>query len=104
MQKDASRVPVHLKLLEIYAKRKDQKAFEQTALKVKEVSYVHAEGFAAGELKHGATILLESMWREDRDAGIARSYAETTAQLAADGYRVIEVPMDPKEAARNGKN
>jgi pilus assembly protein FimV len=33
--KDANRVAVHAKLLEIYANRKDTKAFEQTALKVK---------------------------------------------------------------------
>ncbi len=31
----------------------------ETALKVKEVSYVHAEGFAAGELKHGVIALIE---------------------------------------------
>ncbi len=29
------------------------------ALKIKEVSYIHAEGFAGGELKHGAMALLE---------------------------------------------
>ncbi len=31
----------------------------ETALKVKEVSYLHAEGFAAGELKHGVIALIE---------------------------------------------
>jgi pilus assembly protein FimV len=35
LQKDSSRAPVHAKLLEIYANRKDAKAFEQTALKLK---------------------------------------------------------------------
>jgi pilus assembly protein FimV len=35
LAKDASRLPVHMKLLEIYANRKDAKSFEQTALKVK---------------------------------------------------------------------
>ncbi|MDQ3981646.1 MAG: glutamine--fructose-6-phosphate transaminase (isomerizing), partial [Actinomycetota bacterium] len=29
------------------------------ALKLKEISYLHAEGFAAGELKHGAIALIE---------------------------------------------
>jgi glucosamine--fructose-6-phosphate aminotransferase (isomerizing) len=29
------------------------------ALKLKELSYVHAEGFAAGELKHGPLALIE---------------------------------------------
>jgi len=31
----------------------------ETALKIKEGSYVHAEGFAAGELKHGVIALVE---------------------------------------------
>ena len=38
LQKDASRIPVHAKLLEIYAKRQDTKAFEQTALKLKNLT------------------------------------------------------------------
>jgi glucosamine--fructose-6-phosphate aminotransferase (isomerizing) len=31
----------------------------EAALKIKEVSYIHAEGFAAGELKHGNIALIE---------------------------------------------
>ena len=31
----------------------------ETALKIKEVSYMHAEGFASGELKHGVIALIE---------------------------------------------
>jgi glucosamine--fructose-6-phosphate aminotransferase (isomerizing) len=31
----------------------------ETALKVKEVSYIHAEGLAGGELKHGLIALIE---------------------------------------------
>jgi glucosamine--fructose-6-phosphate aminotransferase (isomerizing) len=31
----------------------------EAALKIKEVSYIHAEGFAAGELKHGVIALVE---------------------------------------------
>jgi glucosamine--fructose-6-phosphate aminotransferase (isomerizing) len=31
----------------------------ETALKIKEVSYIHAEGFAAGELKHGVIALVD---------------------------------------------
>jgi pilus assembly protein FimV len=38
LQKDAKRTAVHAKLLEIYAARKDTKAFEQTALKVKDLT------------------------------------------------------------------
>ena len=35
LQKDARRIPVHAKLLEIYANRRDAKSFEQIALKLK---------------------------------------------------------------------
>jgi pilus assembly protein FimV len=38
LQNDASRVAVHAKLLEIYANRKDAKAFEQAALKLKNLT------------------------------------------------------------------
>jgi glucosamine--fructose-6-phosphate aminotransferase (isomerizing) len=31
----------------------------EAALKIKEVSYIHAEGFASGELKHGVIALIE---------------------------------------------
>ena len=35
LQKDANRIPVHVKLLEIYAGRRDARSFEQSALKLK---------------------------------------------------------------------
>jgi pilus assembly protein FimV len=38
LQKDANRVAVHAKLLEIYAKRQDPKAFEQSAVKLKSLT------------------------------------------------------------------
>ena len=62
-----------------------------------------------GELKRGAIILLESMWREDRDPKIARSYAETRDGLLADGSRVIEISMEHEckqlvSDPRRGKN
>jgi pilus assembly protein FimV len=38
LQKDASRAPVQLKLLEIYANRRDTKSFEQGALKLKNLT------------------------------------------------------------------
>ena len=48
----------------------------------------------AKELKPGCTILLESAWREHSDPKIAASYVETHDRLVADGYKVIEIPMD----------
>ena len=48
----------------------------------------------AGELEPGCIILLESLWRDHRDAAIARAYVDAVDRLVAAGYRVIEVPMD----------
>lgn len=47
----------------------------------------------SGDLKPGCTILLESMWRTASDPSIVEQYAKTHEKLVADGYRVIEVPM-----------
>jgi 2-oxoglutarate ferredoxin oxidoreductase subunit alpha len=67
----------------------------------------------AGELKPGATILLESMWREHGDATIAQSYTQTMQALREAGYRVVEVPLERecralmtelKTDPRRGKN
>ena len=48
----------------------------------------------AGEFKPGATILLESMWRDHSDPKIAAAYVETVDGLLESGYHVIEIPMD----------
>jgi 2-oxoglutarate ferredoxin oxidoreductase subunit alpha len=61
------------------------------------------------ELKPDCTILLESMWRTNKDHKITASYAEAYDKLVAAGYRVIEVPMEREclalvNDARRGKN
>jgi 2-oxoglutarate ferredoxin oxidoreductase subunit alpha len=48
----------------------------------------------ADVFKPGATILLESMWRDDGDLAIAASYAETVERLVDSGFRVIEIPVE----------
>jgi 2-oxoglutarate ferredoxin oxidoreductase subunit alpha len=63
----------------------------------------------AGELKPGATILLENMWREHRDPSIVKSYTETVTGLVEAGFRVLEVPLEREcrkvvADARRGKN
>ena len=63
----------------------------------------------ARELKPGAIILLESMWRRDANPQIAKSYASTHEALLAAGYRVYEIPMEDEcrklvADARKGKN
>lgn len=63
----------------------------------------------AGELKPGATILLESMWASHRDPAVVKSYTETVKALRADGFDLIEVPLEDRcrelvSDARKGKN
>jgi len=63
----------------------------------------------AGELKPGAQILLESMWREHRDPKVVASYNETVARLKKAGFRVYECPLEKECRAlvadpRKGKN
>lgn len=62
-----------------------------------------------GELKPGCRILLESMWRTDRNPITAREYLLTYDELVAKGYNVIEVPMEAEcrklvSDPRRGKN
>jgi 2-oxoglutarate/2-oxoacid ferredoxin oxidoreductase subunit alpha len=63
----------------------------------------------ANVFKPGATILLESMWRDDQDPAIAGSYAETVEHLLDSGFRVVEIPMEVEcrklvTDPRRGKN
>jgi 2-oxoglutarate ferredoxin oxidoreductase subunit alpha len=63
----------------------------------------------SGELKPNCTILLESMWREDRDPKIVAAYAAIVEQLTAAGYDLHEVPMEREcrtivSDPRRGKN
>ncbi|MEY2896472.1 MAG: hypothetical protein RL669_741 [Pseudomonadota bacterium] len=63
----------------------------------------------AGELKRGATILLENVWAEHRDPAIVKSYTEAVASLRDAGYRVIDLPLERECRAlmndpRRGKN
>jgi len=63
----------------------------------------------AGELKPGAQILLESMWREHRDPKIVASYTETVESLKKAGFRVYECAFEKECRAlvsdpRKGKN
>ncbi len=63
----------------------------------------------AGELKQGATILLENMWGEHRDPVIAKTYTEALKALKDAGFRVIPLPLEKEcralmSDARRGKN
>lgn len=60
--KDLQRIALKLvrhKSLYVLGKGQNYNIALEGALKIKEISYIHAEGFAAGELKHGVIALIE---------------------------------------------
>ena len=73
----------------------------EAALKVKEVSYIHAEGFAGGELKHGVIALIEPGTPCLVLAPCDETYADIMAgamQVKARGAMLIGVSPRPHEA------
>jgi glutamine---fructose-6-phosphate transaminase (isomerizing) len=70
------------------------------ALKLKEISYIHAEGYAAGELKHGPIALIDETLPVIVIAPYDRVFEKTVSnmqEVAARGGRIILV-TDPKGA------
>jgi len=69
------------------------------ALKIKEISYLHAEGFSAGELKHGVIALIEKetpviclVNKEDRENMLSSAH-----EVKARGAEVIGVAIKNEE-------
>lgn len=66
----------------------------EAALKLKEISYVQAEGFASGELKHGTIALIEDgtpvigIITQAKTAGLTRSNLQETM---ARGAKIITI-------------
>ncbi|WP_296112469.1 glutamine--fructose-6-phosphate transaminase (isomerizing) [uncultured Limosilactobacillus sp.] len=66
----------------------------EAALKLKEISYVQAEGFASGELKHGTIALIENgtpvigIITQDKTAGLTRSNLEETVARGANAITI----------------
>jgi glucosamine--fructose-6-phosphate aminotransferase (isomerizing) len=70
------------------------------ALKLKEISYIHAEGYAAGELKHGPIALIDATMPVIVIAPFDRVFEKTVSnmqEVAARGGKIILV-TDPKGA------
>ncbi|MDQ7936654.1 glutamine--fructose-6-phosphate transaminase (isomerizing) [Lactiplantibacillus sp. WILCCON 0030] len=69
----------------------------ETALKLKEISYVQAEGFASGELKHGTIALIEKdtpvigIITQQKTASLTRSNLQ---EVAARGAKTITIVTD----------
>lgn len=81
---------------------KDQHYYTATegALKIKEITYKHFEGFSAGELKHGVIALVEQgtpvfgiVANDERQADVLSALAEVKAR----GAKVIGVADKPHE-------
>ena len=73
------------------------------ALKLKEISYIHAEGYAAGELKHGPIALIDETMPVIVIAPFDRVFEKTVSnmqEVAARGGKIILVtdPRGAKEA------
>ena len=72
------------------------------ALKLKEISYAHAEGYAAGEMKHGPIALIDEHMPVvvvmPRDANYEKTLGNVQEVRARDG-RVIAIATDGDEEA-----
>ena len=79
LAKDPNRIPVHAKLLEIYAKRQDTRAFEQSALKLKNLTH------GSGPEWDKAVALGRSIDPGNGLYGTGASSAGTVAMAAAAG-------------------
>jgi glucosamine--fructose-6-phosphate aminotransferase (isomerizing) len=79
------------------------------ALKLKEISYIHAEGYPAGEMKHGPNALIDEnlpvvilATRDPQDAGSMVRYEKTLSNLKevkARSGRVIALATEGDEEA-----
>jgi len=74
------------------------------ALKLKEISYVHAEGYAAGEMKHGPIALIDDQMPvvalAPRDPSYDRMVGNIEEVRARDGRVIAICHRDDREIAR----
>jgi glucosamine--fructose-6-phosphate aminotransferase (isomerizing) len=72
----------------------------ETALKIKEISYIHAEGFAAGELKHGVLALIQEKVLSivmNSNEKYSADIENASLQIKARGGQVLGVGHENKE-------
>jgi glucosamine--fructose-6-phosphate aminotransferase (isomerizing) len=73
------------------------------ALKLKEISYIHAEGYAAGELKHGPIALIDEdmpvIVIAPADATLEKTVSNMQEVAARDGKIVLIGDSQAREAA-----
>ncbi len=76
------------------------------ALKLKEISYIHAEGYAAGELKHGPIALIDETMPVIVVAPFDRVFEKTVSnmqEVAARGGRIILFTDERGAESRPGR-
>ena len=70
------------------------------SLKLKEISYIHSEAYAAGELKHGTISLIEpgtpviGVITDEKRADKTLSNIEETGSRGSDNYMIITDELD----------
>ncbi len=73
------------------------------ALKLKELSYIHAEGYAAGELKHGPIALIDFAMPvivlAPHDASLEKTVSNLQEVAARGGHLILVGPQSAKTAA-----
>jgi glucosamine--fructose-6-phosphate aminotransferase (isomerizing) len=73
------------------------------ALKLKEISYAHAEGYAAGEMKHGPIALIDADMPVvvvlPRDSQYEKTLSNVQEVIARDGQVIAVVTEGDEEAA-----
>jgi glucosamine--fructose-6-phosphate aminotransferase (isomerizing) len=72
----------------------------EAALKIKEVSYVHAEGMAAGEMKHGSLALIDNHFPSLFLAARARTHAKLLSnmqEVKARGGPIVAIATEGDE-------
>ena len=76
------------------------------ALKLKEISYIHAEGYASGELKHGPIALIDGsvpvIVMAPRDRLFDKTVSNMQEVMARDGQVVLITDAEGAEAAGDG--
>ena len=74
------------------------------ALKLKEISYIHAEGYAAGELKHGPIALIDRNMPVIALINSCQEFDKTLSNLeevhAREG-QIISIGQDPDDKLKN---
>jgi len=77
------------------------------ALKLKEISYVHAEGYPAGEMKHGPIALIEpamSILVVNSAGPLAEKVRSNLEQVRARGGHVIAIGSDKESIAQSDEH